>query len=148
MKRFLLLCALAGGMTTVASAQNAAPAAESAAAPMFKFDKGDIHDFGTIPEGPVAEYAFEFKNVGKSPLIIQNASASCGCTTPEWSREPVLPGKKGKVVVRYNTQGRVGPIDKTVWIQSNSALPESMKAGGRYELKIRGTVAQGTSTKN
>ena len=141
MKRFLLLFALAGGMTTAASAQNAA-------SPMFKFDKGDVHDFGTIPEGPVAEYAFEFKNVGKAPLIIQNASASCGCTTPEWSKEPVLPGKKGKVVVRYNTQGRVGPIDKTVWIQSNAALPASMKAGGRYELKIKGTVAQGTGAKN
>lgn len=144
MKRFLLLLALAGGVTTAATAQNAAAPQDKKAMealPMFKFEKGDVHDFGTVKEGPAAVYVFEFKNVGKAPLIIQNASASCGCTTPDWSKEPVLPGKKGKVTVSYNTQGRVGPIDKTVWIQSNAALPESMKAGGRYELKIKGTVS-------
>jgi hypothetical protein len=144
MKRFLLLFALAGGVTTAAVAQQkaAAPKDKKAieAVPMFKFEKGDVHDFGVVKEGAPAVYVFEFKNVGKAPLIIQNASASCGCTTPEWSKEPILPGKKGKVTVSYSTQGRVGPIDKTVWIQSNAALPESMKAGGRYELKIKGEV--------
>lgn len=102
----------------------------------FKF-KAETHDFGTLKEGPVATHVFEFTNVGNEPLIIQNASASCGCTTPEWPKEPILPGKKGKIVVNYNTQGRVAPFTKDVYIQSNAKNPEGKE---RYELHIKGTV--------
>jgi hypothetical protein len=106
--------------------------------PKFKFKGGDVHDFGKIPEGPVAQHIFEFTNVGKEPLIIQNASASCGCTTPEWPKEPILPGKKGKITVRYNTQGRGNqPFDKSVYITSNVTDKE------RYELHIKGFVTGG-----
>ncbi len=108
----------------------------------FEFIGGDVHDFGTVQEGPAAEHFFEFKNVGKEPLIITNAQASCGCTTPEWPKEPILPGKKGKIMVRYNTQGRPGPIDKTVWITSNAVSDKD-----RYELRIKGTV-QPAATKD
>lgn len=104
--------------------------------PMFKF-KTETHDFGTLKEGPNADYFFEFTNVGNAPLIIQNASASCGCTTPEWPKEPILPGKKGKIKVSYATQGRVSPFTKEVYIQSN-AVNNNM--GERYELHIKGTV--------
>lgn len=140
MKRILLALFLAAGVSA-AQAQAPAPAPQQAAAkdnknaPRFKFEGGETHDFGTIKEGPQAEYVFVFKNVGKSPLIIQNASASCGCTTPEWPKEPIMPGKKGKMVVRYNTQGRVGPFNKTVFITSNAASDKE-----RYELFIKGTV--------
>lgn len=115
----------------------AATAVGVQAQPEFKFKGGDIHDFGTIKEGPVATHVFEFTNVGNEPLIIQNASASCGCTTPEWPKEPILPGKKGKITVKYNTQGRVAPFNKDVFIQSNAKKVDSKE---RYELHIKGTV--------
>ncbi len=137
MKKILLACALTFGAASAVQAQ--APATQtSAKAPMFKFDE-EVHDFGTIKESDQpTEHIFTFKNVGKSPLLIQNASASCGCTTPEWPKEPILPGKKGKIVVKYNTKGRVAPFEKSVYIQSNAVLPEGK--GDRYELKIKGTV--------
>ena len=69
--------------------------AQSKNAPAFKFEKGTSHDFGTIAEGPEVTYYFEFTNTGKEPLIIQNVSASCGCTTPDWPKQPILPGKQG-----------------------------------------------------
>ncbi|MEZ5046807.1 MAG: DUF1573 domain-containing protein [Chitinophagaceae bacterium] len=103
-------------------------------APIFRFNE-ETHDFGTLKEGPVAEYVFEFTNVGKEPLIIQNCSASCGCTTPDWTKDPIMPGKKGKITVKYNTQGRPGGFNKTVYIQSNAKSEKD-----RYELHIKGTV--------
>jgi len=102
----------------------------------FKFKGGDVHDFGAVPEGPTADYTFEFTNVGKEPLIIQNANASCGCTTPEWPKEPILPGKTGKIKVSFATAGRGGqPFDKTVFLTSNAVHDKE-----RYELHIKGTV--------
>lgn len=144
MKRILFALFLAAGVTAAhaqAPAPQQAAAKDSKTAPRFKFESGETHDFGTLKEGPVAEYVFVFKNVGKEPLIIQNASASCGCTTPEWPKEPILPNKKGKIVVRYNTQGRVGPFNKTVFISSNAASDKE-----RYELFIKGTVEAGAAT--
>lgn len=111
-------------------------AEEKKKGPVFKF-KTVEHDFGTIPEGPVVTYNFEFENVGTEPLIIQNASASCGCTTPEWPKQPILPGRGGKIKVEYNTQGRVGPFNKDVFIQSNAVTEDGKE---RYELHIKGTV--------
>ena len=140
MKKFLFaLCLLAGTATisTTVSAQQEklTPAAkENPRAAKFQF-KEETHDFGTIAEGPAATYEFTFKNVGKEPLIITNAHASCGCTVPEFNQDPVLPGKTGKIKVTYNTQGRTGPINKTVFIKSNAASDKA-----EYELYIRGTV--------
>lgn len=149
MKKVILSLCIALSVSGMAHAQNpitVAPAAKKAVnknAPKFLFtDKNDTYDFGKVPEGPVAEHVFEFKNVGKEPLIISNANASCGCTTPEWNKEPILPGKKGKITVRYNTQGRVGPIAKSVYITSNAALEEGKD---RYELYIKGEVVAPTS---
>jgi len=108
----------------------------------FQFKGGETHDFGEVAEGPAAEYSFEFKNVGKEPLIIQNASASCGCTTPDWPKEPILPGKTGKIKVSFNTSGRGGqPFDKTVFITSNAVSDKE-----RYELHIKGTVKAKATT--
>ena len=66
-----------------------------------------------------ASYFFEFKNDGKAPLILTNVSASCGCTTPEWPKEPILPGKTGKIKVTYNSQ-IVGVFTKLVYVYSNA----------------------------
>ncbi|GAA4448728.1 DUF1573 domain-containing protein [Rurimicrobium arvi] len=142
MKKVILSLCFAIGMAGVANAQNpvAAPAGATVDknAPKFQFvDKNDTYDFGKIPEGPVAEHVFVFKNTGKKPLIISNANASCGCTTPEWNKEPIAPGKTGKITVRYNTQGRVGPIAKSVYITSNAAPVDGKE---RYELYIKGEV--------
>mgnify|MGYP003575161977 CR=1 FL=1 len=132
--------------TATAFAQDAKPKqsqeALKAKGPKFKFKGGDIHDFGKIPEGPAAEYTFEFTNVGNEPLIIQNASASCGCTTPEWPKEPILPGNTGKIKVKYNTQGRGNqPFDKSVYISSNASTNNE-----RYELHIKGFVTGAGNT--
>jgi len=152
MKKLLVAVALLA-FTGAAQAQQkptAAPAPAPAAAvkanpnaPQFNFKGGDTHDFGAIPEGPDASYAFEFKNTGKEPLIIQNASASCGCTTPEWPKEPILPGKSGKIVVTFHTAGKAGqPFNKTVFITSNAPA----QAGkDRYEIYIKGNVTPGAA---
>lgn len=93
-----------------------------------------IYDFGTIAEadGP-ASHIFKIKNPGTSPLVITRITASCGCTQPEWSKEPIAPGKTGDVKVTYNPKGRPGPFYKTISIFSNG------KAGS-YAVGIKGTV--------
>lgn len=134
----LVCCCLSGAVTNL-QAQTKTPSSieqlKNPKAPKFEFIGGDTHDFGTLKEGPMATYAFEFKNTGKEPLIITNANASCGCTTPEWPKEPVLPGKTGTIKVSYNTQGRVGPFNKSVFLTSNAAHDKD-----RFELHIKGTV--------
>lgn len=104
--------------------------------PTFAF-KADDHDFGTIKEGPVVEYTFEFTNTGKEPLIIYDATADCGCTKPTWPAQPILPGKSGSIKVAYTTQGHVGPFSKHIYIKSNV---KEQSGRERYELKIKGTV--------
>ncbi len=94
----------------------------------------DNHDFGKINEadGP-ATYQFTFTNTGGEPLILSDVKASCGCTTPSWSKEPVLPGAKGFINVTYNPQGRPGRFDKTITVTSNTDPPTQ-------QLKISGEV--------
>ncbi len=104
--------------------------------PQFKFKK-DVHDFGTLKEGPVAEYSFEFTNTGKEPLIIYDATADCGCTKPTWPNQPILPGKTGTIKVQYTTQGHVTPFNKHIYVKSNVKLPDGRE---RYDLQIKGTV--------
>jgi hypothetical protein len=145
MKKVLFALAFVAFGTVAAQAQ--APQQKTAKvdnkAPRFQFIGGETHDFGTLKEGPSATYVFQFKNVGKEPLIITNASASCGCTVPEFPKEPILPGKKGQLKVTYNTAGKSGPFDKTVFIQSNAP---SNVAGDRYELHVKGNVVPGNQT--
>lgn len=138
MKKLLiaLMCCTFAGATTLQAQTDQTQETLKKNGPKFQFKGGETHDFGAVPEGPSAETVFEFKNVGNEPLIIQNASASCGCTTPEWPKEPILPGKTGKIKVRFNTAGRGGqPFDKTVFIASNAVSEKE-----RYELHIKGTV--------
>ena len=91
----------------------------------------EVHDFGTIPEGPNAEVEFTFKNTGKEPVIIQQVRPSCGCTTPTWSKEPVLPGKTGTIKASYATQGRPNGFTKGITVVSNA---------GTQVLTIKGNV--------
>lgn len=91
--------------------------------PVITFTKTE-HDFGKINEadGRVST-VFEFKNEGMSPLILSNVRASCGCTTPTWTKEPVEPGQTGSITVTYNPNGRPGRFQKTVTITSNATEP-------------------------
>lgn len=93
--------------------------------PMFSFEQTE-HDFGNLPEGPKAGYSFKFTNVGAEPLVISHVQASCGCTQPTWSKEPVAPGKVGEIFVEYNTQGRPGPFSKAITITSNATEPSKV----------------------
>lgn len=78
-----------------------------------------IHDFGNIQEGTIATYTFEFTNEGKRPLRLLGVQPSCGCTTPEYSKEPVEPGKKGMIKVAYDSNGRPGIIDKSIAVSTD-----------------------------
>ena len=99
---------------------------------VIKF-KTESHDFGKVEEGVQAAYTFEFTNTGTAPVVISNAQASCGCTTPDWTKEPVMPGKTGKVMASFNSQGRPGNFSKTVTVISNSETPQIV-------LSIKGEV--------
>lgn len=77
-------------------------------------------DFGEIPEGPKVETFFKFKNTGNEPLIISNAKGSCGCTVPQWPKDPILPNQEASIKVVYNTAGRLGNFIKSVTLTSNA----------------------------
>ena len=87
---------------------------------LMEFELSD-HDFGEIKEenGPVT-YEFVFENKGKEPIVISRVKASCGCTTPAWSKDPVLPGEKGFIKAQYNPRNRPGTFRKTLTVTSNA----------------------------
>lgn len=87
--------------------------------PAFSFVE-ELHDFGTIKEGEVVEHTFEFVNDGEAPLVITNARATCGCTVPEWPKEPIPVGEKGEVKVRFNSSKKPGVQNKTVTLSANT----------------------------
>jgi hypothetical protein len=78
------------------------------------------YDFGTIQQGKVVDHTFVFTNTGKTPLVIESASASCGCTVPEWTQTPVAPGEKGQVKVQFNSAGKMGQQAPMVTIRANT----------------------------
>lgn len=98
----------------------------------IEFSK-ETHDYGTVKYGGDGACSFEFKNTGTEPLIISNAKGSCGCTVPDWPKEPIAPGATGTIKVKYDTN-RPGPISKSVTITSN-AINEPTKV-----IRIKGNV--------
>lgn len=99
---------------------------------IMSFTKNE-YNFGTVKEGDIVKHTFEFRNTGDVPLIITNATASCGCTVPDWPKEPIAPGAKSKIDVQFNSQGKPGNIHKTVTIEANTDPTRTM-------LQIKGTV--------
>ncbi|MCD7976438.1 MAG: DUF1573 domain-containing protein [Tannerellaceae bacterium] len=92
------------------------------------------HDFGEIMEGNgTVSHTFTVENTGDMPLVITRVVASCGCTTPEWTKEPIAPGKTGNIAVTFDPKGRPGPFSKTISVYSNGK-------SGSYILTIRGDV--------
>lgn len=99
----------------------------------MKFNE-TVHNFGTVKEdGGAVTCEFPFVNAGDANLVVISATAECGCTKPSFPKEPVAPGKKGKISVTYNPLGRPGAFDKTVTVKTNGKP-------GKIRLKIRGTV--------
>lgn len=94
----------------------------------YRFDFGNVKEKG----GPVS-HEFTFTNSGDGNLLIMDATATCGCTKPEYPKSPIAPGKKGKIKVTYNPIGRPGPIDRTVTVKTNGS-PKKVR------LKIVGNV--------
>ncbi|WP_461534299.1 DUF1573 domain-containing protein [Sinomicrobium sp.] len=96
--------------------------------------KEDTIDYGEIEQGSNGVRVFEFTNTGDAPLVISNVTSSCGCTVPKWTSDPVKPGAKGSIEVKYDTN-RVGPIRKTVNVTSNAET-------ATVALKIKGKVIE------
>ena len=122
-KLFTLFSAIA-----IAVVLNAQP---PAAAPEVLSVKETAFDFGTIPQGKPVYHFFEVTNTGKDPMVISNVQTSCGCTTPEWSKEPIAPGGTSKVRVGYNAAGE-GHFEKYITIMYNQNLSK--------QVRIMGTV--------
>ncbi len=121
MKKLISVFALIIGMVFTSNAQGALN---------FKQEK---HDFGTIKEGDVAVYNFEFTNTGKTPVVISNVQPSCGCTIPQWPKQPIQPGKTGTVTASYSSKGRVGNFNKTITVINNGEVSQIV-------LSIQGSV--------
>lgn len=123
----------------VKAAEAAKPAAPVAAAPAVKASKAkmdfatDVMDYGTIKKGSERVRKFSFKNTGTEPLIISNATGSCGCTVPTYPHEPIMPGASATIDVNYDTN-RIGAFTKTVTLTTNAEGQESKL------LTIKGTV--------
>lgn len=100
--------------------------------PTFVFSE-DSFDFGKINEGDVVEHAFKFTNTGQAPLIIASAVGSCGCTVPEWPKEPIGVGETSEILVKFNSRKKPGLQNKTVTITANT-FPKQSK------LKIKANV--------
>ena len=132
MKKILLSFALVAG-ALFAGNINAQEEVKTSGAEI-SFEK-EVHDYGTIDKGENGESTFMFTNTGNEPLIITKAKGSCGCTVPEWPKEPIAPGAKGSIKVKYDTN-RVGPINKTVTISSNASNVEN----GVKIIRIKGKV--------
>jgi hypothetical protein len=111
------------GQSGNSTAGNTAPTAENA--PVMKFEKG-THDFGKIKGGDKVTYDFKFTNTGKSPLIITDAIATCGCTRPEWPKAPVKPGESGNIHVTFDSHGKTGLQDKQITVTANTIPAQNM----------------------
>src|SRR5690606_4953768 len=92
----------------------------------------DVVDYGTIDQGGEPLRVAKFKNTGTEPLIISGAKGSCGCTVPNWPKEPIMPGESSQIEIRYDTK-RVGAINKTVTVTSNDPA-------GNKTIRVIGTI--------
>lgn len=146
MKKIIALSVLSLSLMTISCNENAAKKIKSenlelakerdkeikVGGPKLKFDKTE-HDFGVINEGDVVETVFSFTNSGKSELIITSAKGSCGCTVPEWPKEPVMPGESGEIKVKFNSDRKPNLQQKQITLVTNTDQ-------GKEILKIKAQV--------
>lgn len=108
----------------------------------IKFNE-TTHDFGEINEGTVAKHTFQFTNSGDVPLVIKSARGSCGCTVPDWPKEPIAPGKTGEIKVQFNSSGKPGTQSKTVTLTTNTEAGTevlNIKAQVKAKATVNGPV--------
>ena len=103
--------------------------------PQIEFAE-QVHDYGKVKKGGDGNCEFVFTNTGNEPLILSNVKASCGCTVPTWTKEPIMPGQTGTIKVRYNTNTSPQSFTKTITVSSNSINAP------RLTLKIKGTIVE------
>lgn len=144
MKKITFAIALLFSITFVIAQENKTSPESTVAplenknAPEIKFEVEE-YNFGTIKQGDKVTYDFAFLNSGKDPLIITEAHGSCGCTVPQWPKEPIAKGGKGSIHVEFNSTGKMGMQDKTVTITSNSK-------SGQKILHLKGNVEAPVAT--
>lgn len=144
MKRTFFVLALAGLFAFTSCKDNAADKvneenvanaaerdAEAGKLPVMSFSETEF-DFGTIDQGTPVEHIFKFQNTGEADLVIVDAKSSCGCTVPEYTKEPVAPGEEGELLVKFNGSGK-NQVSKTVTITTNTAA-------GKEQIKIKAFV--------
>jgi Protein of unknown function (DUF1573) len=134
MKKLILLAATVlfalNGVNAQTDTKTATPAKTGGAA--MKFEHLE-YDYGTIKQGDVVEHLFTFTSTGSEPVIISQAQGSCGCTVPEWPKQPLKKGEKGSIKVTFNSAGKMGVQDKTVTLTSNAGETPIV-------LHIKGTI--------
>ena len=106
--------------------------------------KETAFDFGTIPQGKPVYHFFEVTNNGKTPMVIANVQTSCGCTTPEWSKEPVAPGATTKIRVGYNAAAE-GHFEKYITVMYNQNLSKQIKISGTVWKAPAGSAPENSS---
>ncbi|MGI8893794.1 MAG: DUF1573 domain-containing protein [Bacteroidia bacterium] len=108
-------------------------AASSSEEPDFKFEVEE-YNFGTVKEGDKVEYEFRFTNAGNEPLIISNVQSTCGCTVPDWPKEPIQKGQTAGIKVIFNSAGKVGLQNRPITIFSNGKTsPKVVHLKGNVE---------------
>jgi hypothetical protein len=134
MKPFTLLLFIAVFTSACSSSNNNEGKAtvDKATAPVMTFAK-ESHDFGQVNEGDKVVFDFFFTNTGKSALIISSATATCGCTVPEYPKQPLAPGKTGIIHVVFNSAGKSGMQNKIITLTTNTFK-------GNEELHLVGNV--------
>ena len=121
--------------TEVSTTSDVTISAEEEPAKLGKITySNDTFDFGKIKEGVIIEHDFTFVNEGVAPIIVRQVTASCGCTTPDYSRKPVAPGETGTIKVRFDSNGQVGKQHKVVTVVTNADTPVTL-------VHIRGEVS-------
>ena len=142
MKKTLLLALslMAAAYTTAHAQTTPAKPAGPTAGPAITFEEVK-YDFGSVVAGGTVDHVFKFKNTGTAPLIISNIGVSCGCTTPEWTKVPVAPGKTGTVSAHFNSTGKMGMQNKVLTIESNATA-------GNTTVSLVGEVKEASATAN
>lgn len=124
--------AVTADATAPATPAPGAPAAPTGPTTEMTFAENE-YDFGTVTEGEKVTHTYSFTNTGDEPLILSNARGSCGCTVPEWPREPIAPGGTGEVTVVFNSRGKGGDRNQRVTITANTEPAQTF-------LALKGTV--------
>lgn len=93
---------------------------ENVKGPKIAFED-ETHSFGDITQGDKVQHVFAFTNNGTEPLVISRVMTTCGCTAPNWPKEPIAPGEKGEITISFNSAGKMGMQNKVITIVSNAA---------------------------